>query len=1027
MLAKDLIRYHRDELLDRLAHVYYQASRGLDKHLALSRLCAALKQNGVDVQRHMNSVMEACVNYAALAYSCPQFYGLDTFPEMLDNFFHCARSPWGALVLPLYAEAMECTGILEEVLDKLFADLMDITLGNLKPHTMHMAKTLINIPVVREKLVNRPWWLVDNSALAVNPGYMGPDGVGYPLGQGQGGGQNKGGFTFMVGTFLGRLLTPTPTDKAVVDELKQHLLPRAAMPGAQKVMQRAKQAVASHISQVVQLIKVLLKHGGFVREAVIRWFVHVLEANKNQTTVSFRHYQSQAPQLSRGTDLLACIVHKVCTQGFSFNVAWVMLELCRPIKIEKLADLDGVFPELCRLERDGGVLGLSCKDESKMGDVQELEAACKELIAGPAGQASSWGCKFTTQIFWLTFKASRFLLYQAFNEAYQKQVHLHKLVTEQDSNSGANADTSLAYSQVLIWQTCVRLDEFASAYLHFMDLLNGFVARAVFSYDHRGHNAVYEPAQLHPHPICKALNLPRSLQAPAQRSPQFMNIPISYFNDAYDAFSRYVSLNMSPMLVNQNSAVVDNAFGSTNCELFAIVLLFTLAGPEDFIRAAPLRLEVGGRCLAQLTDRLRDRFGQTYTAQIHLAAALCMAFVHAQKLSYYTRIDMRLVLTRELEILLNRPSFSDQLFDLSQEDSELYERFLHYFGSNTSYVLEEALTLLTEIKAREGKPEEPEPQVQLDANGLPIGEEEEEREFNQQTERMAQEIEGTRNVEELSFSQLSSQCQSLMDAGSASLNAFSRLDSRAFDFIRKSDALINPTVCCLNGCLNSLVGPKCMALKVSSFEKYKFRPRQFLADLIEIYVKLTGLPNLSKTPGQAPTPSQATSSQSATLDSAESITSDNLVLLIKAIKSDGRYYDQKTFEKAVRITRREGLASGPNLARFQQLVDALGGDNPNDDFLEELVMSGEVPEEYIDPLMSDVMMDPVQLPTSGVVVERKVIERHLLNDRFDPFNRAPLEKSQLVPQPELRDKIQQFIKQAVEKKAADKTTMTAVP
>jgi len=41
---------------------------------------------------------------------------------------------------------------------------------------------------------------------------------------------------------------------------------------------------------------------------------------------------------------------------------------------------------------------------------------------------------------------------------------------------------------------------------------------------------------------------------------------------------------------------------------------------------------------------------------------------------------------------------------------------------------------------------------------------------------------------------------------------------------------------------------------------------------------------------------------------------------------------------------------------------------------------GEIPEEFLDPLMQTLMEDPVTLPSSKMTVERGVIDRHLLND-----------------------------------------------
>jgi ubiquitin conjugation factor E4 B len=41
------------------------------------------------------------------------------------------------------------------------------------------------------------------------------------------------------------------------------------------------------------------------------------------------------------------------------------------------------------------------------------------------------------------------------------------------------------------------------------------------------------------------------------------------------------------------------------------------------------------------------------------------------------------------------------------------------------------------------------------------------------------------------------------------------------------------------------------------------------------------------------------------------------------------------------------------------------------------------------------MTDPVRLP-SGVIMDRPIIARHLLNSQTDPFNRQPLTEEQLV-------------------------------
>ena len=63
------------------------------------------------------------------------------------------------------------------------------------------------------------------------------------------------------------------------------------------------------------------------------------------------------------------------------------------------------------------------------------------------------------------------------------------------------------------------------------------------------------------------------------------------------------------------------------------------------------------------------------------------------------------------------------------------------------------------------------------------------------------------------------------------------------------------------------------------------------------------------------------------------------------------------------------------------------------------------------------MTDPVKLPKSHVIVDRKTIETHLLSDPTDPFNRSPLTKEMLIPCPELKAKIQEYINKKKKEKS----------
>lgn len=87
-------------------------------------------------------------------------------------------------------------------------------------------------------------------------------------------------------------------------------------------------------------------------------------------------------------------------------------------------------------------------------------------------------------------------------------------------------------------------------------------------------------------------------------------------------------------------------------------------------------------------------------------------------------------------------------------------------------------------------------------------------------------------------------------------------------------------------------------------------------------------------------------------------------------------------------------------------------------------MTDEAPFEFLDPLLSTIMRDPVYLPTSSNIVDRSTITQHLLNDEtgpdyaalfltpcLDPFNRMPLKADMLQPQPELKAQIDAWLRE----------------
>merc|ERR1712039_1075611 len=102
------------------------------------------------------------------------------------------------------------------------------------------------------------------------------------------------------------------------------------------------------------------------------------------------------------------------------------------------------------------------------------------------------------------------------------------------------------------------------------------------------------------------------------------------------------------------------------------------------------------------------------------------------------------------------------------------------------------------------------------------------------------------------------------------------------------------------------------------------------------------------------------------------------------ITEDGRSYQPNTFMKAVSILRREHMISSEMLKAFGTFVQEL---NELAKSQEAALANVDIPDTYLDPIMSDIMEAPALLPTSSTIMDRKVIERHIMSNDDDPFNR----------------------------------------
>nr|XP_021189831.2 ubiquitin conjugation factor E4 A [Helicoverpa armigera] len=187
----------------------------------------------------------------------------------------------------------------------------------------------------------------------------------------------------------------------------------------------------------------------------------------------------------------------------------------------------------------------------------------------------------------------------------------------------------------------------------------------------------------------------------------------------------------------------------------------------------------------------------------------------------------------------------------------------------------------------------------------------------------------------------------------------------------------------LNYFLLHLVGPNKKNFKVKDMKEYEFEPASTVLDICRMYVELGSNERFCA-----------------------------------AVSDDGRSYSPQLFTLAEAVLARiGGGALIGSLREVATCVERFAVQRQRD---EEILANA--PEEFLDPIMSTLMMDPVILPSSRTTVDRTTIARHLLSDQSDPFNRSPLSMDQVKSNTELKEKILAWIAQQKQNIAQNPTS-----
>ncbi|KAG9144496.1 hypothetical protein Leryth_025015 [Lithospermum erythrorhizon] len=322
---------------------------------------------------------------------------------------------------------------------------------------------------------------------------------------------------------------------------------------------------------------------------------------------------------------------------------------------------------------------------------------------------------------------------------------------------------------------------------------------------------------------------------------------------------------------------------------------------------------------------------------------------------FYDKFNIRHNIAGLLEYLWQVPSHRNAWRQIAKEEEQgVYLNFLNFLINDSIYLLDESLNKILELK-----------EIEAEMSNTVAWESRPAQERQERTRL----FHSQENIIRIDM-KLANEDVSMLAFSSEEISAPFLLPE-----------MVERVASMLNYFLLQLVGPQRKSLTLKDPVKYEFRPKELLKQIVKIYVHLAR--------------------------------GDKENVFPAAITRDGRSFNEQLFAAGADVLRK----IGEDARILQEFVD-LGTKTKvaASDAMDAEAVLGDIPDEFLDPIQYTLMKDPVMLPSSRITLDRPVIQRHLLSDNSDPFNRSHLTAEMLIPNTELKARmgIHRFIKDAQE-------------
>ena len=344
----------------------------------------------------------------------------------------------------------------------------------------------------------------------------------------------------------------------------------------------------------------------------------------------------------------------------------------------------------------------------------------------------------------------------------------------------------------------------------------------------------------------------------------------------------------------------------------------------------------------------------------NLILSIMRVFIDAERLGtsnqFYERFNVRnkvLQLVNEV-FKKHQEILIDNIINYANEHSDDATQMLTLLMSDVTYLIDEVIQRLIDIR----KYQELKDNAEL---------------WNSKTEEQKQ-------AEENKFAEndrmLKAECR-LLNHSLGFMTIICSCLQKYFIKEEKAERLAN----LLNYCLDEFTA-KSSQLKIKNKNDYEFNPSYIMESIIKIF--------------------------SYFVDYEE---------FIEFVVSDKRAYKYENFTKAIALKNKYNKVKvdSETSEKFDDLV--YNKLQKAEKLVEQNTVNyDDAPDEFLDPLTYNLMENPVILPSSHMNIDRRTIEDYLLSNPSDPFNRNPLTKDELIPNDELKKRIDEYKIQKIKEK-----------